>query len=398
MDGLAVTVEPAWVARLAALSRVGLALGMLALGMAGRAPVSVWPWISSAIWAATAMSWIGSAVARARARGRAPVSVVVEDDVLRVGDRSIARSSIETGVVALQAAPRRGERIALIELRRKGGALRLGTRDLEGARQLLVQLGLDAPDRAITRRLVSPANDVRVVGPVAAAAVLAPITLVLDSLWPSILSVALLFALGLVPSRVTVGADVVRWSWLFFSSSVRTVDIERVEVRSAGLLRARLVRLHLTGGRRFTIRIGLRGHNVFEPFSLQEESLVIAERIERALAAVRAGAKERSVRAPAAGTTTSEWVEALSHAASPDYRQAGGAAQAELEAVASDAAQSSLLRAGAAAALVRVAPEARPRVRALATATADPDLREALEAAAEGDRAALEGALRALRR
>lgn len=389
--------EPPWVGRARKVVAAGLVggLGALAAAAAGwEHPAGLLGELTSAWWLFTGLGAAAAAIGRGGVYRGASVPVVAEPDALRIGDRRIARGELRSGTLTVVA--RGDERLVRIDLEHRGGVERLQTDDLRGARRLLEELRLDAAHARVRRRLVSPANHPVVAGPLLLAFLFGPFLADSDvwspAIWTALAAIAI--AVGLVPSRVDLGDDVVRWSWLGLRSVAAVADVERVEIRPAGLVRACTVRLHLRGGRRFDIPLGRRGHNPFEPYSLREEAARVAERVEAAMGAQRPA----SFRLPPPAVSLAEWIEGLRRGASPDYRGSSGPGAPELERVALDATAEPLLRAGAAAAVAHLEPASRPRLRVAADATALPELREAFDAALEQDDDRVVAALERLRR
>ena len=236
-------------------------------------------------------------------------------------------------------------------------------------------------------------------GPVVGAAAIVGITTILTLL-------GVLFK----STKVTVGADGVRVGWLWQMSFTPIADIERAEavegeVNAMGYYPV-FVRIHRRSGPPVELLSQLGRSTPFTPDRWRDFALVnagaIAERINQAVAGTgRAGA------GPELATWESEllsrgeraidtWVKALRglHTEVESFRrQAGGGIDA-LWGVLEDAGVEPERRAAAAVALAPHLDErGRDRVRIAAQATAAPELRIALEAAADDDEEALISAL-----
>jgi hypothetical protein len=185
-----------------------------------------------------------------------------------------------------------------VELKRRGRfsyPLRFVARSLDEARAIVEALGLDVTRRALTRKVMSPALQPKVTfSAVAATFVMFFAATFLtvgthNSAFAGIfalpvLGMVTLQVLGLIKTKVTIGADGVTSSWLGRKTTVPLTDVASLEVIERTMFSPGTVRIHRKSGAPFELLIGLRGNNPFEPFSVEDESQRIMERIRDAMA------------------------------------------------------------------------------------------------------------------
>lgn len=300
-----------------------------------------------------------------------------------------------------------------VSLSRKGlfaWPLRFVVDRIEEARAILDALRLGAAHRAVTRKVMSPVLQpkysfglvVGLWGVAMVAAVLAsqiPAAGGLFALFP--LGIFAYLALAIRRTRVTIGADGVSVQWLGKAKTVRLEEITRVETAPHSIWTPARVVLHQRKGPPLEIPIGLRGGNPFEPYVIADETALIAERIQEAMAKgsaaepteFRVWAEHRRALEPKA------WVDTL-RGAVEDYRQGDVMpfSTSELWAVVQNVKATAFERTLAVVALTAKPDEAvKARLTEVAQSTALPKLKEALDAAARGDDPALTSVLAELR-
>ncbi|MBX3270648.1 MAG: PH domain-containing protein [Sandaracinaceae bacterium] len=399
---------PAWLAPATPLwIGLGVAAGVtlaalpplgLALGVAGAA-VGVARWLGRRRWRGD--------VARSRER------VEVRDGQLLVGGRvALSLDEISEGALVPHAHG------ATVVLRRRGlrPPLHLDVASVDDGRALLAACGAGVEARAMTRKVASQMFTKRGylvgVGPLVAAipAAIGLAALGLEAAIPVAVTASVAWALlsfytlGLVKTRVTVGSDGVRIRWLGRERAIPIAAIEQVDARSRGTFGARTITLHLDTGERVPLLVGVRGNNLFEPFDADEERAKIAERIEHAR---RLGGEVRELGEMAIDAwvdrrdalDVTELIRDLRLRARVRAKTEGVEVVRALLAMVEASAAPAALRVAAAAALGDTldAP-ARERLRVVARASAVPEVRVALEAAADGEDAPLADALASLAR
>jgi hypothetical protein len=288
-------------------------------------------------------------------------------------------------------------------------ALQIQVPDQETGQALLAAAKLTTGDRAVVLRL--PAGPVRRwlwLLPATVGAAAGPVVIAAAMLGAAVAWVCgALVLLGpfafhwLGAKRVRIGADGV---------TVRRVGFERFvpfdaigEVRAWKPYRPRGTTRLLPRGATLICRDGrsirLRTAELRVPTSMSEDA--VEDYIAQAIRDGAASCHRSTAPQPAwtrQGRSLTEWIRDMRalHAGAEGYRSAG-AVDDELWAVLEDAAATPNERAAAAIALaVRADEEAQQRLRAVADATANPPLQEAILAAVAGDNRALERALAAL--
>jgi hypothetical protein len=201
--------------------------------------------------------------------------------------------------------------------------------------------------------------------------------------------------LAYTPTRIAVGSDGVRATWLGIGRFIPYREIRRVGMDHEG------VYLELEDDRTLHIRTVWpnRGGNFLNAiFESQRESL--AERIEQGRAALLAGGAEHaSALLQRASKPLAHWLRdlrALGAGANASFRQAA-VPEERLWRIVETAGAEGIDRVGAAIALsAQEGTETRARIRIAAEATASPTARAALEAVASGDDERLAEALEAM--
>lgn len=414
---LEVTPESPWVRvfRGTAIASIGATAVLVAAGFV-LSPWAAYGAISSFVAIATLTMALAASLcafgAYSMRRERLPgptTTLNATPSGVTLGMTKLRASELETGTIRP-----RNEFYELELTRKRGPPLRVQTHDREGARRVLDLLGVGAGSQVMTRKVTSRVNTPWVVVPVMLFATFSlpvagliagwtgsAVALALPSLSP--LLVLATMALGLIKTRVSIGADAVAVSWLGMSRSVALTDITDVTVTKFSLVWPRYVRLARRDGSTFDIAVGSRGHHVFEPFSLEEECSLIAERVQDAIQ--RAGEKQRSVStaletwmAERSASPAAAWLRELRDRTAASYRDTAlPLSEADLLEVLEDPNGAPILRAAAAAVLAsQEGGTIRARIRAAADNTAVPRLRVALVAASEGDDDELADRLRAL--
>jgi hypothetical protein len=319
-----------------------------------------------------------------------------------VVDRHAARIDAEVMPVAdiddVTVLPRE-HHVDLEIVLRRGRRIAMQTKDLASARTAIDLLGLGVRQRTMVRRIASRANH---------PALAVPVGVLVVGFWPAVLvngaitssphvagamalailgAVGAAFAAGLVPTRLTVGADGVTLSWLGWRRSVALRDVTDVTVVPATLWAPGTVRLTLRSGGAFDVSVGTRGRNPFEPFVVADECARIAERIRDAVRDVPSETPDQLSRwrLESGRAASPAWLSRLREARAASYRSGAMAlTDGELVGVVHDATAEPELRATAAVAIAGD-PTLRPELRRAATKTALPRLRVVLAAAADGD-------------
>lgn len=262
----------------------------------------------------------------------------------------------------------------------------------ERAQEMLRALGLDASQKRVEFRTVSPLAERQDRMMLAAGLIVAVVTLlsrlsVHAGPVPLVTLIGLVAVFSLIPAKVVVGVDGLLLKWLWRKRFISMKDI--VSVQAQGETR---ISIELTGGKYETIYTASpkRRGGVFN-----ERRDVILARIHEALQSHRASRSGADVTAMVArgGRSLEEWKKALAalEAGDAGYRQAA-VREEDLWRVVEDPRAGEDARAAAALVLRRGLDEpGKARVRVAAEATASPRLRVALEAAtAEDEAAALE--------
>jgi hypothetical protein len=335
---------------------------------------------------------ITSALARLillRVRRKEPARARVEGADLVVGTQVFPRATLRGAAVFEQGDE------AIVQLDRGlAPAVELVVPSLDAGRELLRALGLDAGQvttRFWVKSRLATADVATLVVALVAGPLLGILVAALHSGAPLFVPVLAYLALRALPARVDVGADGVEYRWLGWKTFVSARDIasvDRTRMNATPVTPSlACVRILRRDGRSVSIPVGAED-------LLSERAAALCERIREVVAASD-GEAEAPSQLAREGRTVREWIESLralsrEHA----YRTAGVSADA-LWALVEAPAGTAADRVAAAVAVARD-DETRERVRVAAHAVAEPKLRVALEAAAEGDDDALENALDAL--
>lgn len=328
---------------------------------------------------------------------------VNEEGVLEGGRLLVARDRIRAGFVVPD--PPRGPRVRL--QRRRKLPVEIRVRDEEEGRALLRALGLDASQRAATFSTPSRAvTDQRfsIALGMGFAAFYVLLGVLGHSLGAQIAHVQfpiLMVYLGfmfLTRTSITVGTDGVLRSWMGKKEFWSYGEIARV----GRYLDQSMTRKHKWEGVELDLRSGKRVRlPVTSKNSIQTGDLnLIIERIREAMESHRQGD-------PAADTAllarqarpVADWIQslrAIGSGAHVDHRTAPVVPE-RLFRIVEDPSLTPGARAGAAVALgLSLDVEGKERLKGAASAIASPKLRIAIEAAADGDEAALTEALAAI--
>lgn len=325
---------------------------------------------------------------------RRKMAVRADREELVLGARRIPRHEIRVArYVPLSKEDRRHVRVEWGRLQRA----EVGVRDRDDAMSLLEAMGMDAAHVIATFRGASflagtnhRAPFAFIMGIVAVGLSGVPFRLQHYTLPLAPVGMLLFLAFALIPSRIDVGADGVLVRWLHKRRFIPTRDIESVEMfdRAFGRGRTRGALLKLPLGERYDIAVF--GHTVADAAEL-------VERIEEAVHAHRAHASGDTTAALARGRMPVRvWIRSLrtiGTGANATHRVAP-VPHDRLWEILEDPGASASDRAAAATALSSSdEPDARARVRVAADAIAEPCLRVAIAAAAEGDDAELASAM-----
>jgi hypothetical protein len=301
--------------------------------------------------------------------------------------------------------PPRGPRVRI--QRRNRLPMEIRVRDEAEGRELLRALGLDATQRAATfstpsRAITDPLWSVVLgVGFAGTFMLLGLLTRTIGLHGPGIQLPILAAYLGfmfLTRTGITVGADGILRSWLGKKEFWSYGDIESVgpfiDDRYWRKQKWRGVELRLRSGARVRMPISSKQ-------SLQSSSMdLIIERIREAMESHRQGdpAAETALLARQA-RSVADWIQslrAIGSGANADHRTAPVAPE-RLFRIVEDPSLTASARASAAVALgTSLDATGKVRLKGAAVATAAPKLRIAIEAAADGDDAALAEALSAI--
>ena len=269
------------------------------------------------------------------------------------------------------------------------GDVTLGVADVSWARAIVEALGFDARRTTATFRASSRVNESKV----GLAGILLCAGLFGLFCWSPVYAVAcaiVLFLGGLaMPTMVTVGTDGVLARWTVEKNYVPYAQLARVD-RMPGR-----VRLHLKSGKSFDVvfRSG-NDRDVPEAGQLAERIVEAIERRDREGAPL-----DPAVLARPHGVDARAWMASLRDIVRDEtFRQAAVTVE-QLWGVVEDATATAQLRAAAAIALRGVVDDkGKKRLRVTAQATAAPQLRVALERAADGEDAEVAEALEELER
>lgn len=277
--------------------------------------------------------------------------------------------------------------------------LTLQVPDEPTGRALLSALGLDAAQTIATMKLASLLRSAphAAAGDLACALAIVPGLPLTLAIFPGAVTVALAFLvtawilLHFVAASVHVGADGVLVSWAWYRRFVRFEDL--VEVRHYLELQRAGIVLAVRGGGEVKLPL----HDVFTVEKARQDLTMIAKRIEQAAEVYRRAQADRAVALPArGGRAAGEWIRSLrvlGSGANADHRTAP-VERDTLFRIAEDPGSDPSRRVSAAVALGGTLDEpGRARLRVAASTTASPELRGALELAA--DEAASDEALAA---
>jgi hypothetical protein len=272
---------------------------------------------------------------------------------------------------------------------RGGGEIVVGVRDVLQARAVVEALGFDARRTTATFRASSRVNDSKVgVAGIVVCAML--FGLICWSPFYAIPAAIVLFLGGLaLPTIVTVGTDGVLVRWAFERNYFSYADLARVD-RMPGR-----VRLHLKSGKSFDVIFrSSDDRDVPQAGQLAERIVEAIERRDRECAPL-----DPSLLSRPHGVDARAWIASLREILREEtFRQAAVTID-QLWSVVEDATATASMRAAAAIALRGVVDDqGKKRLRVAAQATAAPQLRVALERAADGEDADVAEALEELDR
>jgi hypothetical protein len=336
----------------------------------------------SALLAATVVGVWGWRKVAGRSRD---TRVALDDGVLRVGRRSIARTHIIDGELT-----KVGD-VTAVQLRcrwpRSDLELRFDRR--RDAKRLLKALAIDGSSARSKRfRTLSPVLSSNLTfalsGVLATFGCIALIPLALGGAPPLALAgagalLASLIASHFVPSYVEVGADGVLLSWLGRKRFISHSDYDRVSVNVSGFgvnpQRVYVV-LHHRDGRRTTIAAAIADG---------AKSDRLARRIRAAKKRYQRGSPTpRAARLSRATRPSRDWVEELQRAVSTPSHRKAALDRDTLWRIVEDPKSEEVDRAAAAVALMPDMPaRERTKLRAVVTSTVSPRLRIALDSVAE---------------
>jgi hypothetical protein len=269
------------------------------------------------------------------------------------------------------------------------GDVTLSLADVTWARAIVEALGFDAKRTTATFRAASRANESRITGIGMLAGALIFGLVCWNPFYGAACAIVLFLGGLAMPTMVTVGTDGVLVRWAFENNYFPYADITRVD-RMPGR-----VRLHLRSGKSFDVVF--RGGNDRDVPAAGQLAERIVEAIERR---DHGGASlDAAMLARPHGVDTHAWVASLREILRDEtFRQAAVTVD-QLWSVVEDATAKAATRAAAAIALRGVVDEkGKRRLRVAAQATAAPQLRVALERAADGEDAEVAAALEELDR
>jgi hypothetical protein len=369
-----------WITGAAALP-FAAALAALVAGVLGNPAVAVMAAHLTIVGAVTsAYAWMRNWRPR-----RESVEVAVDGDSLVVGRRRIPRARIKAGFVVSHGAR------ATVKIVRHGMLpIELEVDDEKAGNELLRELGLDVSQAVASFRAMSILfrHKAWMFG---AAAVLVGSPIVLGVLLgrrlgdlgfaPMLAGIVAYAASMLWPTTVEVGADGVLVRWLSHRRFIRHEHIASVGYMQIGTGRQR----------RYHVKLVLKGGDVLDipvadaTFGRDKVQMLTA-RIEQALDAQRAGedAAESALLARR-GREHRDWVSSLRGLVERASHRTAAVPAATLWRIVEDSSGEPVARAAAAVALQpHLGAADRERLGRAARATAAPQLRIALEAAAAG--------------
>lgn len=397
------------VARPAALMRsvaIGLSIpiaGPLVLAAVGKAidssggPPS---WFGVATTLFLLLGVLVGAFGAARSKEKS-VALEIDREALRIGERRILRSVIESGILV------QGARLDRVELQLAGGEPLVLELEPGAGSRVLDELGLGTSRRRARVPLTTPAEQALIGfgGGVLALVALVMLFGAVTAVTPEELLSSILASPAFSPLAAGLAALVALAGGLTFARSVPDVvigvdgvshakpglgrrgyaftsfaDVERVDVEEFGTGRARALRVllvHQDGER--TVVATLHA-------AKRDQIDAIAHRIRASLVEFRAAEGRAATALEKANAPVSTWLEGLRELArrGSDYRS-GALAPDQLAEIVADPKAPLDVRVGAAVVLAEGGDDdARSRVRVAADAAASPRLRIALESVASG--------------
>ncbi len=267
--------------------------------------------------------------------------------------------------------------------------------DAESAQAALHALGLDAASHRAEFRAAAPvfATLARQLVFLGVAAVLFH-AVPLDGMLGMPVGFALLFGLAMWPARITVGTDGFLFRWLWWRRFVAMHEVQSITTEAE-----RDVVLGLSSGKRLVWYTSMRAKSTSADQRDHRDAVVARMREAHALATTRPHAPHLADSVGRVGRTHDEWLAALRQLRGPvdDYR-AAAVPRDDLWRILEDPAAPEDARAGAAYVLRAdgASEHVEQRLRNAAGATVSPQLRIALDSAAEGTEDELSAALEEL--
>jgi len=389
-------------ARGGALAALGI--GALLVALMGSVTRGEWPTelvtIAAAVVATLALGGLGLVWPRLPQARREEVDLAVDASWITVGTARFARAKIRRALVMPAGSG------AVVELHGRGSLRPLVTiafAEAEAAARFVSEIGHDAARRVAPFVALSPFAGRRGYRPLLASALVAShaagiaLAVALSSYVPiGVAMVAILAAcLTSLPSRIEIGVDGLAWIWLGrrrFIPWTKVRSARRVELPGHRTIDALEVDVEGEGPIRFAMARDAVGTDTPER---------ILERIQQA----RRARAENDTGSAVAALGVVEGADPTAHiarvkklVARPDEYRASPLRSDQVEGVLADPEAPPATRVLAAVAAVAAsAAEGKARVRIAAEATADRDLRAALEAAAAEDEPLLAQRLAALR-
>jgi hypothetical protein len=306
----------------------------------------------------------------------------VDDDSVRFAGRMLAsRRSLRAGflIPTVDQPP-----LVRLERRWPNGPIELQARDEPSGRALLRALGFDASQVIASFTFASRARAdgrLKAVGCLTPMVALFGLPMIAAAL-PSMLSGLAILILGWMvlmwmPTRVSVGADGVLVSWFW-------------RKRFLGYGELRGLEPFVSWGYRGVALLAAAGEPLklpFKPGMSEQDTILIIQRIEQAMASFHQESRERDVALPErGGRSLEEWIRllrAVGSGANADHRTAPISLE-ELFRVVEDPSAAPTERARAAVAIGGgLDDRGRARLRIAAEATAAPEIRALIELSAE---------------
>jgi hypothetical protein len=312
------------------------------------------------------------------------------ESLIRVQELDGAWVAPHTELTKVILSPKRGRGME-IELRVHGE---------EDARRIVQRLGLDVDRRAVSKKVRSPiaAHTLPLVIMLSQVATLGRRFIAPNGplpLWtmPVVVVIMLLWLIAASTSRdVLVGRDGIRIRWLGRTRFVPHRSIAKVETTDRGVV------VHTVDGEAIDLALRPRTKKVNDAW--RDEAFALRDRIERARRRDEGdgGAPDAKLLDPEA-RATKEWVASLRDPQRVETFRRGELDAAQLWRIVEDGDVEPAHRAAAAIALSpALKDEDKARLRVAASASAEPKLRVALEAAADDDEPAMTRAIDKLRR